>query len=67
MNCWKRSYKTRARAWKFCLYYFTQYGFRNTPYKCKYCKLYHLTTHNNSVPSREFIEGFNKWYGSKIL
>lgn len=64
----KKSYPKRKKAWMASLYYFTQLGHYQTPYKCKYCLKFHLTAKAaQPTPSQEFIEGFNKWYGKEVL
>lgn len=64
----KLSHQTRKKAWNYSLYLFTQHGFYGTPYKCKLCKRFHLTSkYAQFNPSRDFIQGFNDWYGEQIL
>jgi hypothetical protein len=68
MNCWKVAYKSRQKAWTASVYMFTQHGWYNTPYRCKYCQKFHLTNKSaQPQPSKEFIERFNNWYGSEVL
>lgn len=65
----KKRYKTRANAWKNSAYFFTRFGNYNTPYKCKYCKKFHLTSKSWKPvqASKTFIREFNKWFGSQAL
>lgn len=64
----KKKYATRKEAWRKSLYFFIKYGGYSTAYVCKKCKRFHLTTKiHNFVPPKEWVEGFNKWYGQKIL
>ena len=64
----KIRYKTRQRAWQGSLFYFKKLGTYATPYKCKNCKKFHLTGKNaQPTPSKEFINEFNKWFGSEAI
>lgn len=65
----KRRYLTRRKAWKAALYFYIHFGHAQHPYKCAYCKKYHLTskhvTEDGLAP--EFKEGFNEWFGAPIF
>lgn len=64
----KIGYKTRHSAWESSLYYFKTLGTYGTPYKCRHCKKFHLTAkYATPIPSKQFISGFNKWFGIEVL
>jgi hypothetical protein len=63
----KIKYKKRKKAWEQSLYYFIRYGSYGTPYKCKYCGKYHLTSKHAQPPAPQFIREFNQWYGAQVL
>lgn len=60
----KLVYLTRDSAWKQSAYYFTEHGFINHPYKCKYCGNFHLTAKYNVIPgiSDIFIRCLANWF-----
>lgn len=60
----KVKYSNKEKAWKFSLYYFTQYGDYGEPYECPECSKFHLTTKRSSFsPSKQFVEGLEEWFG----
>lgn len=64
----KKVYQNLDDAWSFSGGIFRKYGHYNTPYKCKVCKKYHLTSKRPDVPpSKKFKKRFNKWFGSPVL
>jgi len=70
--CIKITYKNKRKAWSQAAKHFTRFGIMAYPYMCKFCQRFHITTHPNcklkkqKLP-KEFIDTFNKWYGSNIL
>lgn len=61
-------FRKRKKAWDHSLRYFIRTGRYNTPYKCKVCLYFHLTSKKaQPTPSKEFINSFNEWFGSPIL
>lgn len=66
--CTKVRYKTRKIAWRAALYYFIHLGHYQTPYHCNFCHHFHLTSKKaDPLQSKEFIKGFNEWFGSDVL
>lgn len=64
----KIKYKTKTKAWDASVFFFTQYGWYNTPYKCPGCKYFHLTNKlADPSQSKYFREKFNEWFGQTIL
>jgi len=64
----KKQFRSRKKAWDDALFLFIMHGWYNTPYQCEVCMKYHLTSKYATIaPSKEFINGFNKWFGHDIL
>lgn len=64
----KVKYRTKDIAWDYALHFFKIFGDYQTPYKCTYCKAFHLTKRRASPkPCKKFIRKFNKWFGRKVL
>jgi hypothetical protein len=58
----KIQYKTLRSAWKASFYYFTTRGNYHTPYSCRYCKKFHLTSKIFLPTSEEFIKNLANWF-----
>lgn len=64
----KRFFNNKKVAWEYCLFQFKEYGQYMTPYKCYFCKMYHMTSKlAQPVQSKWFIKNFNKWFGIDII
>lgn len=63
-------YKSRRKAWHASVMMYIHKGWILAAYSCPWCSGYHLTTKDNFNVANfppEWIEEFEKWYGSPVL
>ncbi len=59
----KVQYNTKNQAVRASVYFFTKFGNYGSPYECKYCRYFHLTSKYPTQATNKFIDELAEWFG----